>query len=83
MLSFFWKCTDEDEDDHSNSADLTRHLFGRLTWRALFCKELLSREGTLKESSSWFPRQSKSQLTAYLQPRLEAAAGGSLDAYRM
>ena len=54
----------------------------RLTGRAKFCKELVSREGTLIEVPKSLALQVPAQFAAYLQPRLEAAAGGSLEPYR-
>ena len=54
----------------------------RLTGRAVFRQDLVSRVGVIIEIPHNLAQQSAMQLAAYLQPRLEAAAGGSLDLYR-
>ena len=54
----------------------------RLTGRAKFRKELVSREGILIEVPSSLSLRSAAQLATYLEPRLEAAVGGSLETYR-
>ena len=56
-------------------------IIGRLRGRALFRQKLLSHEGALIEVPDSQAQQGVSSLVAYLKPRLEAAAGGSLDAY--
>ena len=54
----------------------------RLTGRALFRRELLSREGVLVDIPFELCKQASGQLLEYLAPRLEDIAGDKLDAYQ-
>ena len=53
----------------------------RFTGRAIFCEQLLSQAGIPLFVSFKLASGDPEQLANYLKPRLEAAAGGSLDAY--
>ena len=55
----------------------------RLLGRAVYCQELLEEEGNIVSVPLDVAENSRRPLTGYLRPALEAAAGGTLDAYRL
>lgn len=61
--------------------DTFKNKPARFTGRAIFCEQLLSQAGIPLFVSFKLASGDPEQLAKYLKPRLEAAAGGSLDAY--
>lgn len=54
----------------------------RLTGRAAYCRKLLSEEGILIEAPAHIIQGSEELQGEFFRPRLRAAAGGNLNAYR-
>ena len=68
-----------------SSLQLLASLLCRLTGRAVFSTHLLARQGQLVDVPLNMTSDiiTVEQLADYLEPMLTAAAGGSLDAYRL